>query len=244
MKYKRILLKLSGEALKHDQSEQIINSTYLKSVANIIKSLYKEGLQIAIVIGAGNIYRGKLAEEVGIDRVQGDYMGMMGTIINALAVSSALKNIDVPSVVFSALPEIDTITKKYDKDDVDASLNNGNVVFLSGGTGKPYFTTDTACTMYSIELNMDAILVAKNGVDGVYSSDPNKNKDAKFIKTLTFIEMLENKLQIMDLSAIELIKDKDIEVRIFSMDNPQNFLDVVHGIDIGTTCMKEGKNNG
>lgn len=241
MKYKRVLLKLSGEALKHDNGEQIIDSKYLISIANIIKSMHDEGIEIAIVIGAGNIYRGKLATEIGIDRVKGDFMGMMGTVINALAVSSALNNLNVDNIVYSALADINGITPLYNKESVDKSLKEGKVVFLSGGTGKPYFTTDTACTLYASELNMDALLVAKNGVNGVYSDDPNKNKDAKFIKTITFNEMIQNKLQIMDLSAIELIKDKDIDVRIFSMDNPSNFLDVIHGIDIGTTCKKEGK---
>ena len=178
--YKRVLLKLSGEALKHDSGNQIIDSNYLKSIAEIIKSLYLEGIEIAIVIGAGNIYRGKLATEIGIDRVKGDFMGMMGTVINALAVSSALKNIDVPNVVYSALPGISDIVLDYNKDSADKSLKEGKVIFLSGGTGKPYFTTDTACTLYAKELHMDAVLVAKNGVNGVYSDDPNKNKDAKF----------------------------------------------------------------
>lgn len=239
--YKRVLLKLSGEALKHDSGNQIIDSNYLKSIAEIIKSLYLEGIEIAIVIGAGNIYRGKLAAEIGIDRVKGDFMGMMGTVINALAVSSALKNIDVPNIVYSALPGISDIVLDYNKDSADKSLKEGKVIFLSGGTGKPYFTTDTACTLYAKELHMDAVLVAKNGVNGVYSDDPNKNKDAKFIKNILFREMIENNLQIMDLSAIELIKDEDIEIRIFSMDEPSNFLDVVHGKDIGTICKKEGK---
>ena len=239
--YKRVLLKLSGEALKGNSQHHILDVSCLKQFATVIALLHEKGIEIAIVIGAGNIWRGKLAKEIGINPVSADYMGMMGTVINAAALSSSLKeNCGVDSVVFSAIPEVESVSVPYEKDAVNKALDEGKVVFLAGGTGKPFYTTDTAAALRALELNCDAILVGKHGVEGVYDKDPRENPDAKFIKTLTFEEMLEKHLQIMDLSAIELIKNSNIDVRIFSMKEPENFLKVVQGSDIGTT-MKRGK---
>ncbi len=237
--YKRILLKLSGEALKGDDSEFILDVKYLQTVVQIIKELHDDGFEIAVVIGAGNIWRGKLADDIGIERVEADYMGMFGTVINAVATASALKKIDVDSIVFSAIPEISGVTVDYDKNAAKAALINKKIVFLAGGTGKPFFTTDTAATLRALELDCDAILMAKNGVDGVYSDDPNKNKNAEFIKDITYDEILERGLKVMDKSAVELIKDKDIVIRVFNMNDTSNFLKVAHDEDIGTTCHRK-----
>jgi len=235
--YKRILLKFSGEALKGD-ANIIFETNLLHGLANTIKKLHDEGTEICIVIGAGNIWRGKFAESMGLDRVSGDYMGMLGTVINAVTVASSLNKIGIETVVTSAVPAIDGVTLPYSIELADKSMKEGKVVFLSGGTGKPYFTTDTACTMRAIELNCGAILVGKNGVDGIYTDDPNKNPNAKFIPEITFSDIIKQKLQVMDLTAIDLIKDKDIDVRVFSMEDPDNFIRVAKGEKIGTVCKK------
>ncbi len=236
--YKRVLLKLSGEALKEKSGLQIIDVKNLDKMARVISAIHEEGVQIAVVIGAGNIWRGKLASAIGIDPKQADYMGMLGTVINAVALSSNLKKHGVDSVVYSAIPAIEGVTVTYEREAANRSLEEGKVVFLSGGTGKPFYTTDTAATLRAIELNIDAILMGKNGVDGVYDKDPTVYDDAKFIKDITFEEMLKSNLQIMDTSAIELIKDKNIEIRVFSMENPRNFAKVCAGDPMGTTCKK------
>ena len=239
--YKRVLLKLSGEALKGNVTNQILDADYLKELAKVIKRIRDNGAQVAIVIGAGNIWRGKVAEKLGIDRVNADYMGMMGTVINAVAMSSTLKAMDVPSIVFSAIPEIEGVTQKYEKNLAKTALNCGNIVFLAGGTGKPFFTTDTAATLRALELECDAILMGKNGVDGVYTDDPDTNPNAEFIKDITYDEILEKNLSVMDKSAVELIKDKDIDIRVFSMAVLDNFENVIAGDKLGTTCHRKGK---
>ena len=236
--YKRVLLKLSGEALKDNDGLQIINVDHMSKLASTIKTLHDAGVQIAIVIGAGNIWRGKLAKEIGIDQVPADYMGMLGTIINAVAMSSVLKKIGVDSVVFSALSQVPDTTVTYKPEDAIRAMEEGKVAFLAGGTGKPFFTTDTAATMRAIETKCEAIFMGKNGVIGVYDKDPTKYSDAKFIPEITYQQILDMNLQIMDLSAVELIKDKDIEIRIFSMSDPQNFIRVANNEKLGTVCKK------
>ena len=236
--YKRVLLKLSGEALKDHDALQILNTERVNQFAEAMKKLHDKGVQICVVIGAGNIWRGNLAEGVGIERAPADYMGMMGTVMNAVAMSSALKKAGVDSVVFSALPPIDTISVAYSKEAAIKAMEEGKVAFLAGGTGKPFFTTDTAATLRALETKCEAIFMGKNGVEGVYDKDPTKYADAKFIKEITYQEILDKRLQIMDLTAVELIKDNNIQIRVFSMSNPDNFVKVAMGEDIGTTCKK------
>ena len=236
--YKRVLLKLSGEALKDESAMQILNVNCVNEMAQMMKHLHEHGIQIGVVIGAGNIWRGKLANDIGIDRAAADYMGMLGTVINAVCMASALDKLGIPSVVFSALPEISTITTTYSPDLAIKAMEEGKVVFFSGGTGKPFFTTDTAATLRALETKCDAVLMGKNGVEGVFDKDPDYHKDAKFIKNITFQEILDKKLQIMDLSAVELIKDTDIQIRVFSMADSQNFVKVAMGEDLGTTCKR------
>lgn len=236
--YRRILLKLSGEALI-EKGSRIIDVKSLNEVARAIKTLHDEGVEIAVVIGAGNIWRGKLADEIGIERVPADFMGMLGTVINAVAMSSSLKKYDVDSLVFSAIPAINGVTLPYDKEVVDTSLKEGKVCFLAGGTGKPFYTTDTAAVLRALEINADAILMAKNGVDGVYDKDPTIHKDAKFLPLITYEEMIKMNLGVMDSSALELIKDTDLQIRVFSMADVTNFAKVVKGEHIGTICRKD-----
>lgn len=235
--YKRILLKLSGEALKGD-SKNIVDEQYLKEIAKVIKDIHDMGTEVAVVVGAGNIWRGKIAESIGLDRVPADFMGMIGTVVNAVCLSSALKNIGVESIVTSAVNEIDGVVAPYSIDLAKQELNKGKVVFLAGGTGKPYFTTDTAATMRAIELKCDAILMGKNGVEGIYDSDPRKNPNAKFIKDVSYDKIISLGLEVMDLTAVELIKNTDIQIRVFSMNDLSNFGKVIAGEDIGTTCHK------
>ena len=235
--YKRVLLKFSGEALK-GSSNSIVDSEMLKGLGNTIAALRREGTQVCIVIGAGNIWRGKIAADNGLDRIPADYMGMLGTVINAVTMSSVLKNINVDSLVTSAVPAIDGVTTAYSIEVADKAMNEGKVVFLAGGTGKPMFTTDTAATLRAIELGCDAILIGKNGVDGIYDDNPATNPNAKFISEITFNEIIKRNLQVMDISAIELIKDKDIDVRVFSMEDPNNFIRVAKGETLGTICKK------
>lgn len=236
--YKRVLLKLSGEALKGNDSSSIFEVDFLKQAALSIKKLHERNVQIAVVIGAGNIWRGKFASDIGFERVPADFMGMLGTVINAVALSQTLKSMDIDSVVYSALPAIDEVTFAYDKDEAIKSMEEGKVVFLAGGTGKPYFTTDTASALRAVEVNCDAILMGKNGAEGVYDKDPRTNKDAKMFKTITFEQMIDLNLQVMDISAVKLLLDKDIEIKVFSMSDPLNFEKVALGEDIGTTCKK------
>ena len=236
--YKRVLLKLSGEALGIKSSDNIIDVESLNSLCERVKALHDGGLELAIVIGAGNIWRGKVAEKIGIERVPADYMGMLGTVINAVAMSSALKKMGVDSVVYSAIPEISGVTIAYDADKVKEDLSQGKVCFLAGGTGKPFFTTDTAATLRAIETNCDAILMAKNGVKGVYDKDPTIHKDAVFFSEITYQKMRELNLQIMDQTAIELIEKTDIQILVFSMQNLENFQRAARGENVGTICKK------
>lgn len=239
--YKRVLLKLSGEALGIKNSDNIIDVELLKSLSEKIKLLHDEGLEVAIVIGAGNIWRGKVAEKIGIDHAQADFMGMLGTIINAVAMSSALNKMGVDSVVYTALNPIEGVTIAYDAEKVKKDLSNGKICFLAGGTGKPFFTTDTAATLRAIETNCDAILMGKNGVKGVYDKDPMKYPDAKFFPEITYKQMKEMNIQIMDQTAVEMIENTDIEILVFSMQNIENFQNAAHGKNVGTICKKEIK---
>ena len=236
--YKRVLLKLSGEALKDEHAMQILNVKCVEQMALMMKELHDKGVQIAVVIGAGNIWRGKLADDIGIEHAPADYMGMMGTVINAVALSSALKKIGIESVVFSALPAIQSVTVEYKPEAAIEAMEHDRIVFLAGGTGKPFFTTDTAATLRALETKCEAIFMGKNGVKGLYDKDPTVHADAKFIPEITYQEIIDKKLQIMDLSAVELIKDQDIEIRLFSMSDPHNFIKVAMGENIGTVCKK------
>ena len=236
MAYKRVLLKLSGEALKED-SDAILCKDALDSMAQMVKDIHDAGVQVCIVIGAGNIWRGKIAKDAGMEQYEADFMGMMGTVINAVALSAKLKLLGVPSLVTTAIGPVPEVNVPYSVETADKAMNEGKVVFLSGGTGKPFFTTDTAATMRAIELNCDAILMGKNGVEGVYDKDPRSNPDAKFYPVISYQEMIKQNLQIMDQTALELIKDKDIKVRVFKME-AANFVKAAKGENVGSTCQK------
>ena len=236
MAYKRVLLKLSGEALK-ENSDAILSADALQSMAEMVKKIHDAGVEICIVIGAGNIWRGKIAKDAGMDQFEADYMGMMGTVINAVALSAKLKLLGVPSLVTSAIGPVPEVNVPYSVETADKAMKEGKVVFLSGGTGKPFFTTDTAATLRAIELKVDAILMGKNGVEGVYDKDPRVDATAKFYPVISYQEMIKQNLQIMDQTALELIKDKDIKVRVFRMD-ADNFIKAAKGENVGSICQK------
>ena len=235
--YKRILLKLSGEALSDNRQKLILDAKHLDIVATAIKSMYEQGVQIAIVVGAGNIWRGKLAEQIGIERSTAYYMGMLGTIINALALQSAIEKTGLECRVMSAI-EVKAVSEPYIKKRAISHMEKGRVVIFGGGTGNPFFTTDTTATLRAIEVEADAILMAKNGVDGVYDDDPRTNKDANFIPEITFGELLTRNLQVMDQTAVSMIQYEDIIVHVFNMNDTSNFLRVLNGEKIGTIVKK------
>ena len=237
MKYNRVLVKLSGEALSGNGQSGIIDTKALLSTAKVLADIAKSGTEVSVVIGAGNIARGSLVETSGIDRVTGDKMGMLGTIINSFAMADAIKREGVDSVVLSAVP-MESFTPTYTPELADSYLSKGTVVVFGGGTGKPFFTTDTCATLRAIEIKAQAILVAKNGVDGIYDDDPRVNKHAKMYKSVSCSEILEKKLKVMDLTAIEMLKDQDIDVRVFNMANTENFLKVINGEDVGTVVKR------
>ncbi len=235
--YKRVLLKLSGEALADKNNNMILENYSLDQVAESIKLMVDKGLEVAVVVGAGNIWRGKLAKQIGIERSTADYMGMLGTIINALALQSAIEKTGIGCRVLSAL-EIKAVAETYIRRRAIRHLEKGRVVIFAGGTGNPYFTTDTCATLRAMEIEADAILMAKNGVDGVYTADPKVDKNAQFIKTITFDEMSKRELRVMDPTAIALLKDNQIEIRVFDMNEPTNIEKLINGEDIGTTIKK------
>lgn len=236
--YKRILIKLSGEALSGGQDKNIFNIDMLKGLANMFKMLHDEGIEIGVVIGAGNIWRGRLATDIGFKREPADYMGMLGTVINAVALSQALGKIDVPSVVFSALGPVADVVKDYNANDAKKALSEGKIVFFAAGVGLPFYTTDSGASKRALETDCEAIFMAKNGIKGVYDSDPRNNPKAKFFKEITYQQIIDMGLQVMDIEAVKMLKDSDLQIRVFSMEDYQNIIKVVHGDSMGTTIKR------
>lgn len=232
-KYKRILLKLSGESLK-GQTEFGIDPTTVLKMAEEIKEVVKTGVEVGIVVGGGNIWRGKTAEGLGMDRSTADYMGMLATMMNGLAVQDGLESIGVPTRCQTSLP-IDKVAEPYIRRKAIRHFEKGRVVIFAGGTGSPYFSTDTASALRAAEINADVILMAKNGVDGVYDSDPRVNRDAKMYTDLTHLDLVSKQLQVMDLTAATLCKDNDIPIVVFNINESGNILKIVSGEVIGTT---------
>ena len=235
--YRRILVKLSGEALSGEAKAGILDSEALLKTCQSIKAIYDDGVQVTIVIGAGNICRGGILEKTGFDRVTGDYMGMLGTVINSFAIKETLNKLGVKAVVLSGVT-MEQFTESYSPSLADEYLNKGYVTVFGGGTGKPFFTTDTCATLRAIETNCDAILIAKNGVDGIYDDDPRINKNAKLYKEINCSTIIEKNLKVMDLTAVEMLKDKNIDVCVFNAQNPDNFVKVVRGERLGTVVKK------
>lgn len=232
-KYKRIVLKLSGEAMAGDQGTGIHPLT-VQDISKEVKEAHDLGVEIAIVVGGGNIWRGKTGEELGMDRAQADYMGMLATIMNALALQDALENIGVPTRVQTSI-EMKEVAELYIRRRAERHLEKGRVVILAGGTGNPYFSTDTAAALRAAELQADAILMAKNNVDGIYSSDPHLDKDAEKYEHLTYLDIINKDLKVMDTTASSLSMDNEIPLVVFKLNEDGNVKRAVLGDDIGTT---------
>ena len=211
--YKRILLKLSGEALKAD-SNAIIDPETVKGIAAQIKQIYDLGTEIGIVVGGGNIWRGKIGEELGMERAQADYMGMLATIMNGLSIQDALEGMGVPTRCMTALP-IDTVAEPYIRRKAIRHLEKRRVCIFAGGLGSPYFSTDTACVLRATEIGAEIVLMAKNGTEGIYDSDPRKNPNAHMYSELTFNEILEKGLAVMDSTADSLCRDNKLPLIVF-----------------------------
>ncbi len=235
--YKRVLLKLSGEALKDKKDSMILDAKNLSKVANAIKSMVLENVEVAVVIGAGNIWRGKLAKNIGIEGITADYMGMLGTIINSLALQSTLENIGIQCRVLSSI-EVKAVSEPYIRRRAIRHLEKGRVVIFAGGTGNPFFTTDTTASLRAMEIGAEAMLMAKNGVDGVYTADPKTDPNAEFISEITFKEMMARELKVMDLTAVSLCMQSGIEIYVFNMQDEDNFRKIVQGERVGTKIVK------
>jgi uridylate kinase len=232
MKYNRVLLKLSGEALM-GSGNYGIDPDRLATYAAEIKAVVDNNAQIAVVIGGGNIYRGMRAEKMGIDRVQGDYMGMLATVINGMALQSALEGIGVDTRLQTAI-KMEQIAEPYIKRRATRHLEKGRVVIFGAGTGNPYFTTDTAATLRAIEVGADAILKGTR-VDGIYTADPEKDSAAKKYDKISFSEVYEKGLNVMDLTAFTLCNENKLPIVVFDMNKPGNLKNVLLGKEeVGT----------
>lgn len=231
MKYKRILLKLSGEALMGER-QYGIDPKRLAEYAHEIKQITNEGVEVAIVIGGGNIFRGVAGASKGMDRVQADHMGMLATVINGLALQSALEDADIPTRLQSAI-QINEVSEPFIRRKAMRHLEKGRVVIFGGGTGNPYFTTDSAAVLRAIEINADVILKGTR-VDGIYTSDPEKDADATKFDFITFDDVLKKGLKVMDSTAFTLSQENELPIIVFDMNKIGNLLKVVSGESIGT----------
>ncbi len=231
MKYKRVLLKLSGEALMGEQ-QYGIDANRLNDYANEIELAIQTGAQIAIVIGGGNIYRGLQGAGKGMDRVQGDYMGMLATVINSIALQSTLQARGIKAALLSGV-YIDRVAESMSGPKAKALMEEGNVVIIGGGTGNPFFTTDTAATLRAVEIEAD-ILLKGTRVDGIYTADPEKDPSATKYDTLTYTEAFAKQLKVMDLTAFALCQENNMPIVVFDMNTPGNLQKVLAGEKIGT----------
>ena len=234
--YKRVLLKLSGEALSGN--EKNFDNKVLHSLAEEIKEAVSLGVEIAVVVGGGNFIRGKTLAEIGMDRVQGDYMGMLATIINALAIQASLEAVGLETRVQTSI-EMNKVAEPFIQRRAIRHLEKGRVVIFGGGTGSPYFSTDTTAALRASEIKADVILMAKNGVDGVYSADPKKDPTAVKYEHLTYMDLLNQGLQVMDSTATSMCMDNNMELMVFNMNESGNIVRAIKGEKIGTIINKE-----
>ena len=231
LKYKRILLKLSGEALQGN-NQHGIDSNVLNEYATQIKEIVELGVEVGIVIGGGNIFRGLTGVDKGFDRIKGDYMGMLATVINSLALQSALESIGVSSTVLTAI-KMEPITESYSKNKSEHLLENKNVVIYGAGTGNPFFTTDTAASLRAVEMEADLLLKGTK-VDGVYTADPVKDSTAVKFEKITFDEVYAKGLNVMDMTSFTMCKENNLPIIVFDMNKKGNLRKVVQGKQIGT----------
>lgn len=232
-RYKRVILKLSGEALAGEKGFGI-NPPTIKEIVKELKEVHDLGVELAIVVGGGNIWRGQIGAQMGMERAQADYMGMLATVMNALALQDTLENEGVPTRVQTSI-EMRQIAEPYIRRRAERHLEKNRVVIFAGGTGNPYFSTDTTAALRAAEVNADVILMAKNNVDGVYSADPKLDENAIKFEELTHLEVIAKGLQVMDSTASSLSMDNDIPLLVFNLNEPGNICRAIMGENIGTT---------
>jgi uridylate kinase len=230
--FQRVLLKLSGEALMGDL-EYGADPDRIAGIAAAIKRVADSGVEFGVVVGGGNIYRGLAGAAAGMDRATGDYMGMLATVLNALALQDALEKLGAHTRVQSALT-ISEVAEPYIRRRAIRHLEKGRIVIFAAGTGNPFFTTDTAAALRALEIHAEAILMAKHGVDGVYSADPRADADAEFIAELTHRQAIERQLSVMDSTALSLCMDNSLPIHVFNMDDDRNIERIVSGERVGT----------
>jgi len=231
-KYKRILLKLSGETLGGEKGLGFDYET-VRSLAENVIAVHNLNVEVGIVIGGGNIFRGLTGSEDGIDRVQADYMGMLATVINGLALQNALENMDIPTRLQSAI-KMESIAEPFIKRKATRHLEKGRVVIFGSGTGNPYFTTDSAAVLRAIEIDADVVIKGTK-VDGIYSDDPVKNPDAERYDSLSYKEVIEKELRVMDLTAITLCKENKLPIIVFDINSKTGLFDIINSVSVGTT---------
>ena len=237
-KYKRVVLKLSGEALAGSQGYGIDPVT-VDAISKQVVEVAKKGIQVAIVVGGGNIWRGLSGKAKGMDRVSADYMGMLATVMNALALQDAIEKNGVVTRVQTAIT-MQQVAEPYIRRRAIRHMEKGRVVIFGAGTGNPYFSTDTTAALRAAEIDADAILMAKNGVDGVYDSDPKVNPDAKMYTHLSFLDVIQKQLGVMDATATTLCMNNNIPIVVFNIDTQGNIVAACSGEEIGTLVDKEG----
>ena len=231
-KFRRVLLKLSGEALREPGSTDNISPPIVENIASQIKAAHQTGLEIALVVGGGNFWRGVSAQNKGMERATADYMGMLATVMNALAVQSMLEAMDVPTRVQSAI-KMDNVAEPFIRRVAMRHLELGRVVIFAAGTGNPFFSTDTTAALRASEIGADVVLKATK-VDGIYDSDPKKNPDAKRFDQISFLDALTKQLKVMDAAAFSLCSENNMPIIVFSMEEPDNVRKVLTGESIGT----------
>ena len=230
--FKRILLKLSGEALM-GELDYGADPDRIAAIAAQVKHVTDRGVEVAIVVGGGNVYRGLRAAAGGMDRATGDYMGMLATVLNALALQDALEKVGARTRVQSAIT-ISEVAEPYIRRRAMRHLEKGRIVIFAAGTGNPFFTTDTAAALRALEIHAEAILMAKNGVEGVFDADPRENPDARFLEVITHRQAIEQRLQVMDSTALSLCMDNGVPLHVFNMDDERNIDRIVCGERVGT----------
>lgn len=236
LKYKRVLLKLSGEVMLGERTHGI-DPTAANQIAKRIQKIHELGVELAVVIGGGNIFRGLSASAKGMDRTTADYIGMLATAINGLALQSALEEVDVPTRLQNSFA-MDKVSERYIRRRAMRHLEKGRVVIFSGGTGNPYFSTDTAAALRANEINAEVIFKATK-VDGIYDKDPMKHADAKFYPEISFMDVIDQRLKVMDVTAISLCMENKLPIIVFNMWEEENFARVLQGEKIGTIVKEE-----
>jgi uridylate kinase len=235
--FRRILLKLSGEALM-GSLDYGTDASRVQAIAAQIARIQREGVEVAVVVGAGNIYRGLQGAAAGMDRATADYMGMLATVLNALQLQDALEKQDVDTRVQSAI-QIQEVAEPYIRRRAMRHLEKGRVVIFAAGTGNPFFTTDTAAALRAVEVHAEAILMAKNGVEGVYSGDPKTDPEAMFLPEITYMDVLRRGLRVMDSTALTLCMENGLPIHVFNMDDERNIERIVSGERVGTLVTSE-----